>query len=583
MMASSNPRTLESSHPSLRRAVNATLLAGAAALLVAWALTVPIFESPDEPAHWQYARYLHDHWRLPFYRAGFEEANSPPLYYLAIAPLAIPSKLPPMVVVEDARGDPISLAPPRTFLNTDRDRDWYRPVWWARLVTAAMSVLTVYVCYRIGTTAGDWRTGLITAAFVACLPQFSFGGATMNNDVLVALFAALVTFGSTRIIRKGFTWRRAVLTAIALACAFLSKISAIALAAPFALALVEAPGRWPACMRRWWVFLVTLAIVLPWTARNVMLYGDPFAVGAMRTAVAHLITDRSLVDPYFVREFPTRLAASFVGVFGWASVKMPKPAYFAFGLFVLASFAGLVRGLLAGNIDRRLLRVLVLTVLAVLSVIVYHNLSFTQPQGRYLFPALPAIALLVALGLTHLPPLSSSRHPAVPVGLCVAGLALFNAWALVSVLVPAYYPPLTRDLEPGVRALFPDAAYGMRLVGRDLRFQVAADDPGWVVLVDADSSAYALLEFEVASEWPGAPVVTGVVRFSTTDRGLDRARQLDFTWRANGQSQTIHIPVAQHPGWRGTIAHLRIDPFEHDTSAMLRREIRLGRIRLLAR
>src|SRR5262245_58013133 len=66
------------------------------AVLVAWAFATPVFESPDEPAHWQYARYLHDRWSLPFYEAGFEEANSPPLYYLALAPLAVPSRLPPM-------------------------------------------------------------------------------------------------------------------------------------------------------------------------------------------------------------------------------------------------------------------------------------------------------------------------------------------------------------------------------------------------------------------------------------------------------------------------------------------------------
>ena len=41
------------------------LLAAAFVLFATWSLVVPINEAPDEPAHWQYARYLHDHWRLP--------------------------------------------------------------------------------------------------------------------------------------------------------------------------------------------------------------------------------------------------------------------------------------------------------------------------------------------------------------------------------------------------------------------------------------------------------------------------------------------------------------------------------------
>ena len=46
------------------------LLAAAFVLFAAWSLVVPINEAPDEPAHWQYARYLHDHWRLPHYAPG---------------------------------------------------------------------------------------------------------------------------------------------------------------------------------------------------------------------------------------------------------------------------------------------------------------------------------------------------------------------------------------------------------------------------------------------------------------------------------------------------------------------------------
>ncbi len=43
------------------------LLASAAILLVAWSLVVPIYEAPDEPAHWAYAQYLHEYQQLPVY------------------------------------------------------------------------------------------------------------------------------------------------------------------------------------------------------------------------------------------------------------------------------------------------------------------------------------------------------------------------------------------------------------------------------------------------------------------------------------------------------------------------------------
>src|SRR5215510_13975358 len=80
------------------------LLASAALLLVLWSFAVPVFEAPDEPAHWQYAQYLHAQHKLPVYEARFVEANQPPLYYLLIAPFAAPSAVPVSAAHFDAVG-----------------------------------------------------------------------------------------------------------------------------------------------------------------------------------------------------------------------------------------------------------------------------------------------------------------------------------------------------------------------------------------------------------------------------------------------------------------------------------------------
>ncbi len=343
---------------------------------MAWALAVPIFEAPDEPAHWQYARYLHDTWKLPIYQAGFEEANSPPLYYLAIAPFATASKLPPMVVVNDARGQGMSMAPPRVFASSDRDWDWYRPVLVARLWTVLLSLVTIVVVYRTAAMLLPWSGALATAALAAFLPQFSFRAVTVSNDAAVILFAALLTMSCVQLLTRGFTWRRGLIAAVTLAAAYLSKILAIALAAPLALALLEAPAvsrrtddgaeatdvRVPMRARvlRLSVLLVSLALVLPWSLRNVMLYGDPTARNAMRTAVSHLITDRSLFSAYFLWDFPLLLFASFIAVFGWANVVLPKWIYLVFVVLCLIAAAGVVRGWFLRAIDGRILRMLVL-------------------------------------------------------------------------------------------------------------------------------------------------------------------------------------------------------------------------------
>ncbi len=422
------------------------LLLPTALLFVAWSFIVPIFEAPDEPSHWQYARHLHEHLSLPTYGKGFEEANSPPLYYAAIAPLARETNSPPMVIAVDPEGRLASLAPPRTFLNTDADFSRYWPIRAGRLVSVFMSVGTVWITFLAGRAAtGLASTGLLAAMVVALLPQFAFRGSQVSNDALVTLFCSAVTLGSVKLVQHGFTRARGVWTAAALAGAYLSKISAIALTAPVAWALVVAapPLPWRRRAARLAVLAVTLMLVLPWSLRNQWLYGDPFASGAMRTAVAHIITDRSLFSWYFVRTFPIVLVKSFVGVFGWMSLVLPLWFYACFVVLGALALAGLTRTVAVNRERRPLIVMLLLTVLGVLAVVVRINLSFTQPQGRYMFPALPAMSLLCALGLQSLPgPFALVARPAV-LGTALAGLHLY---ALFGVVTPAYLSgPLARS------------------------------------------------------------------------------------------------------------------------------------------
>ena len=216
----------------------AVLLTAAFVLFGAWSLVVPINEAPDEPAHWQYARYLHDHWRLPHYAPGFEEANSPPLAYLLFAPLAVDEGGPDMALTRRLNGADVSLVPPRIFLNTGEayTRFWRQRL--ARLVAAAISVGTVYFVWRAGAAAGGPPVGTLAALLVALLPMFAFRAGHVSNDALVACCAAAATWGLVRLVREPFAWRVAWWTSAAIGLAYLSKISAIALVPPFALALL---------------------------------------------------------------------------------------------------------------------------------------------------------------------------------------------------------------------------------------------------------------------------------------------------------------------------------------------------------
>jgi 4-amino-4-deoxy-L-arabinose transferase-like glycosyltransferase len=411
------------------------LLAGSAALLTLWSLAVPIFEAPDEPLHWQVARYLHEMHRLPFYDSRLVEANQPPLYYVLIAPFATDSEAPSSAVYIDAQGRVIPFQAPKFYRNSKDDFAKYWPIRISRLVTALFSVLTVLFCYLSGVEAtGNRTTGLLAGGLTALLPQFTFRGMNISNDALVATTSAAAVYLIVRLARRGFTWPLGWATAAVIGLASLSKISAIFLPLPFALAVVSEPAPWPRRLRQLSVLALSLLLVGPWLLRNQFLYGDPLASQQMFVAVPGLIDIKPITSPYFLTAFPSMLMKSFVGVFGWMNLSLPEPLYKFFGLLAAVAVLGHLWRLIRRRFHFRLILILTTVVLFTVLLTVHLNLTFTQPQGRYLFPALTALALLVAIGLEGLPNWGRNWTYAT-----LAVVALVNLYSLIRVVLPSYW------------------------------------------------------------------------------------------------------------------------------------------------
>jgi 4-amino-4-deoxy-L-arabinose transferase-like glycosyltransferase len=535
------------------------LLAAAFLLFAAWSLVVPINEAPDEPSHWQYARYLHDHWRLPHYAPGFEEANSPPLAYALFAPFATDVGTPDVIMTRGPNGDPVSLAAPRVFLNTGEAYRQFWPQRLARLLAAAISTGTVLFVWRAGVAAGGPEAGLIAALLVTLLPMFTFRAGHVSNDALMAGCAAAATWGIVRLLREPFAWRIAWWTSAAVGLAYMSKISAIALVPPFAIALIaaEPAATWRVRIGRLPALALAAAIVAPWSIRNMVLYGDPFASEAMRQAVAHLITDRSLFSAYFLGEFPRMLAKSFIGIFGWANVLMPKLAYRLYFAFVAIALGGVAAGLWQRRLDKRLIAVLAVAVLCALAVVVRINLQFTQPQGRYLLPGLPAFAVLIALGLRSLP--AALTRVASPTAIGTALLA-GNLYALGGVVLPAYHPAPVRTLPTGERVMVPSLLNQLAVLKGDSHWLVTGPSPEWMAHVDAIADQFSAFEVELtATATPAAQ--RACVYYASTDRPMQVNAPVCVDWLADGQPHVVRVPLRGQPGWARQVSHLRLNPF----------------------
>jgi hypothetical protein len=141
------------------------------------------------------------------------------------------------------------------------------------------------------------------------------------------------------------------------------------------------------------------------------------------------------LSPAYAVDLATTTFHSFWAQFGWMGLVAPDRVYWTWGLLTLVAAAGLI-------VERRLFRQptwqLILATLGVAFVAYLgYNLAFEQFQGRYLFTALPAAALLLVAGWSAWLPRRVQQPGSLLLGLALVAL---NGYALLRVLVPGFAP-----------------------------------------------------------------------------------------------------------------------------------------------
>lgn len=135
-----------------------------------------------------------------------------------------------------------------------------------------------------------------------------------------------------------------------------------------------------------------------WFARNLVLYGDPLAAGIERATLPNP-SPHALWSPYFRGVFWDAVARSFVGNRGWMNLPLPGWSYAVHALVWSVAAAGLAWRVLGRRAITGDLVVADAFVVCAVAALVVFNLSYTQGQGRYLFPALGSLAVLFAAGI----------------------------------------------------------------------------------------------------------------------------------------------------------------------------------------
>lgn len=377
-------------------------------IALAYASSTPAWQNPDEPAHYNYARAIADTGRLPVLVAGdYDQAALERLKASRfagdpdIARIRYENYQPPLYYLTG--GVLLALTP-----GTAND------LWALRTLSLLLGALVIVTVYAIGRAIfpDDPMLALAAAGLVAFIPQHLAMSAAANNDVLGELILALIVLLGIRRIR-GLSRRRFVLAGAALlGMAILSKVTAYSGAVILALAEL---GAWRLQKDGMRDHLRALAGVAGgallvggwWLVRNALTYGNLDILGTQRHDLVVVGQPRTLLGADALRHFVVTTFQSFWAVFGWMGVPVDTRIYALLALLTVALLCGLaifaarhLRSLVAWQHWALLL--LLAQLVMMLAVLVVYNVTYVQPQGRYLFPASAAIGVCFALGWREL-------------------------------------------------------------------------------------------------------------------------------------------------------------------------------------
>jgi hypothetical protein len=358
--------------PGRTRLLLAAILVVYTALAALFAVYTPAWEAPDEPAHYNYVRYLVQNGQFPVLQMGdysqgyldwIKEAKFPPI--LSIDSIRYESHQPPLYYLLAA---PLFAVTGGALL----------PL---RLFSVLLGAGLVILAYLIGRRMfpGWPALALAAAAFVAFLPQHLATAAQVGNDILAELLVAAVLLllvgwlvrdgspdaargaqhaarGAHAAGRAGQQPRRKteyVLLGILCGLILITKTTAY-------IAVLLAGG---VLIWGWWRARVAfgrlalelglvvgpaMLISFPWYLRDILVYGWPDFLGLARHD--SIVTGQMRLIDYlaqfgwssYLQRLITFTFESFWGVFGWQGVLMDGRVYTVLAIFSFVVGLGLL-------------------------------------------------------------------------------------------------------------------------------------------------------------------------------------------------------------------------------------------------
>ncbi len=420
-----------------------TLILGVYLLLGAlFAAATPDWQTPDEPAHYNYVGQLAAG-SLPVIESGDYDQT----YLEELKGAGFPEDRPIDQIQYEDHQPPLYYA-------------LAMPIYWLfdgallalRLFSVLLGAGVICLAFKIGLTVLPGRplVALTAVALVAFIPQHIAMLAGVNNDSLAELLLAAALLGAVYLIQADKP-QRPWLLGLLLGAIFWTKAQAYIAAPVLGLAIILRwwwDGRDKRWLLRWLGGVLGLGLLIGaiWWGRNLAVYGgmDWMGLNTHDLVVVGQPTTAAWIEQDGLPATLLRLVQftfqSFWGMFGWMGVPMDTRVYQGLVVLTAVTVVGLGFWLwgnkLKGELNDRIVGwLLALSAALTMAGYLWYNLKFVQHQGRYLFPALAPLALAFGLAWEQL---TQERPARITAGLLAVATVLLGSWGFARGDLPVW-------------------------------------------------------------------------------------------------------------------------------------------------
>lgn len=410
---------------------------------IGYSLLMPIWEAPDEPAHYHLAWHLARKGEYATIEQNYEAVQPRTFYILGSYVIHTLDRFNPefssYVLPKEYKSN-IRVAERRFDWNDGNNR-FLPGVYALRWINLLFGALALWISWKaFCLIAPDQRTLRIAALLLAALtPQYLHIMSSVNNDALGTLAGAYLFYLTVRVVKDQDNLLAIFVVILAVVLPLATKLTVLPVSAAL-LAIIG--GKWLFGVRqKKWLVIAGLVVVF---SIGVVYFFFPEIIDWTQKEISwRLFSFRKKgLTPEYLKLISNQILQTYWGKVGWIAVGLPNWVIYLLTLLGVGGMAIQERRVaLRKTADPGFSAWIVAFLMASFTALAVarNGLTTGATQGRFLFPAIGALSLLMISGWHGVLPERIQKN--LPWMVMIL-MIILNMTLWIFGIIPVYYQPL---------------------------------------------------------------------------------------------------------------------------------------------